>query len=52
MGPPGVCWERWVRRCERVSALQMGAGDGGTKLGDPVHWPQAMGVQMGLPALS
>ena len=52
LGPPGVHWERWVRRCEGVSALGMRAGDGGTQLGDPVRWPPAAGVQIGLPALS
>ena len=51
-GPPGVRREHWVRRCEGVSALGMRASDGGTQLGDPVHWLPAMGVQMGLPALS
>ena len=50
--PPGVRRERWVRRCEGVSVLGMCASDGGTELGDPVRWPPAMGVQMGLPALS
>ena len=30
----------------------MRAGDGGTQLSDPVRWPLATGVQMGLPALS
>ena len=39
-------------RCEGVSALGMRACDGGTQLGDPVCWPQAMGVQMGLSSLS
>ena len=52
LGPLGVRRERWVRRCEGVSALGMRAGDVGTQLGDPVRWPQATGVQMGLPALS
>ena len=52
LGPPGVRRERWVRRCEGVSALGMRAGDGGTQLGDPVRWPLATGVQMGLAALS
>ena len=52
LGLPGVLWERWVCRCEGVSALGMRAGDGGTQLGDPVCWSLAMGVQMGLPALS
>ena len=52
LGPPGVCQERWVRRCEGVSALGMRAGDGGTELGERVRWPPATGVQMGLPALS
>ena len=51
LGPPGVRRERWVCRCEGVSALGMHAGDGGTQLGDPVRWPLATGVQMGLPAL-
>ena len=51
-GPPGVHREHWVRRCEGVSALGMRASDGGTQLGDPVRWPPATGVQMGLPALS
>ena len=52
MGSPGLLPERWVRRCEEVSALGMRAGDGATQLGDPVCWPPAAGVQMGLPALS
>ena len=52
LGPLGVPRECWLRRCEGGSALGMRPRDGGTKLGDPVHWPQAMGVQMGLPALS
>ena len=52
LGSPGLLPERWVRRCEGVSALGMCAGDGGTQLGDPVHWPPATGVQMGLPPLS
>ena len=52
LGPLGMRRERWVRRCEGVSALGMRAGDGGTQLGDPVRWPPAAGVQMGLPALS
>ena len=52
LGPPGVLRERWVRRCEGVSALGMRAGDGGKQLSDPVRWPLATGVQMGLPALS
>ena len=52
LGPPGVLPEHWVRRCEGVSALGMRAGDGGTQLGDPVRWPPATVVQMGLPALS
>ena len=52
LGPPGVRQEHWVRRCEGVSALVMSASDGGTQLGDPVRWLPAMGVQMGLPALS
>ena len=52
LGLTAVCLEHWFRRCEGVSALQTGAGDGGTQLGDPVRWPPAMGVQMGLPALS
>ena len=52
LGPPGMRRERWVRRCEGVSALGMRAADGGTQIGDPVRWPPAMGVQMGLPALS
>ena len=52
LGPPGVRREHWVRRCEGVSALGMSASDGGTQLGDPVHWLPATGVQMGLPALS
>ena len=52
LGPPGVRRERWVRRCERVSALGMRAGAGDTQLSDPVRWPLATGVQMGLPALS
>ena len=51
LGPPGVRQERWVRRCEWVSALGIRAGDGGTQLGDPVRWSLATGVQMGLPAL-
>ena len=51
-GPPGVRREHWVRRCEGVSALGMRASDGGTRLGDPVRWPPATGVQMGLPAVS
>ena len=52
LGPPGVRRERWVCRCEGVSALGMRAGDGGIQLGDPVRWPPAMSAQMGLPALS
>ena len=52
LGPPGVRRERWVRRCEGLSALGMRAGDGGTQFGDPIHWPPAAGVQLGLPALS
>ena len=52
LGPPGVRWKRWVRRCEGLSALGMRAGGGGTQFGDPVHWLPAAGVQMGLPALS
>ena len=52
LGPPGVRQEHWVRRCEGVSALGMSASDGGTQLGDPGRWLPAMGVQMGLPALS
>ena len=52
LGLPGVCRERWVRRCEGVSALGMRAGDGAKQLSDPVRWPLATGVQMGLPALS
>ena len=52
LGPPGGRREQWVHRCEGLSALGMHAGDGGTQFGDPVHWPLAVGVQMGLPALS
>ena len=52
LGLPGVCRERWVRRCEGVSVLGMRAGDGGSKLRDLVCWPQVTGVYMGLPALS
>ena len=52
LGLPVVCREHWVRRCEGVFALGMSASDGGTQLGDPVHWLPATGVQMGLPALS
>ena len=52
LGLPGVRWERWVPRCEGVSALGMRAGAGDTQLGDPIHWPLTTGVQMGLPALS
>ena len=52
LGPPGVRRECWVRRCEGISALGVRDGDGGTQLVDPVHWPLATGVQMGLPALS
>ena len=52
LGPPGVRWENWVRRCEGVSALRMCACDGDTQLGDPVRWLPATGVQMGLRALS
>ena len=52
LGPPGVRRERWVRRCEGVSALGMRAGDGSKQLSDPVRCPMATGVQMGLPALS
>ena len=52
LGPPGVRREHWVRRYEGVSALGMLASDGGTQLGDLVHWPLAAAVQMGLPALS
>ena len=44
LGPPGVRRERWVRRCEGVSALGMRAGDGGKQLSDPVRWPLAVGV--------
>ena len=47
-----ACRERWVRRCEGISAPGMRAGDGGAQLGDPVRWPPAAGVQMGLGALS
>ena len=49
---PGLLLERWIHRCEGVSALGMRAGDGATQLGDPVCWPPETGVQMGLPALS
>ena len=52
LGPPGVRREHWVRRCEGVSALGMRAGDGAKQLSDPVRWPLATGVQMGLPSLS
>ena len=44
LGLPGVRRERWVRRCEGVSALGMRAGDVGTQLGDPLRWPLATGV--------
>ena len=51
LGLLGVCREQWIRRCERFCDLGMRAGDGGTQLGDPVRWPPAAGVQVGLPAL-
>ena len=47
-----ACRARWVRRCEGISAPGMRVGDGGAQLGDPVRWPPAAGVQMGLGALS
>ena len=52
LGPPGVRGERCVRRCEGVSDLGIRVSDEATQLGDPVLWPLAAGVQMGLPALS
>ena len=52
LGPQGARRARWVGRCEEVSAPGMRADGGGAELGDPVPWPPAAGVQMGLPALS
>ena len=52
LGPRGARRALLVGRCEEVSAPGMRAGDGGAQIGDPVRWPPAAGVQMGLRAPS
>ncbi|CAI9156159.1 unnamed protein product [Rangifer tarandus platyrhynchus] len=52
LGPRGVSSTRWVPTCEGVSAPGMRAGGVGAQLRDPVPWPPAVGVQLGVHALS